>query len=281
MKRKYGKEIRQWSKRSLAALASIEAYVGQSGISLKSMAKSPDDIFRIVRYLYEVEVNPLLSFEDKLLETQSAIKAISKSRRRSLQEISKMRFFSLGKALFLREALSGAICSVAASESRHRAYAQLAAYDSAVSSVRVLIDYPSKKKEGVKPAGPSKNGSKRNTRPTDSAKGAFYKSWEWKRARYKVLKEYGPRCMLCGAERGDIGSDGDPVKICVDHIKPISRYWHLRLEQTNLQILCNECNMGKGAWDQSDWRADNENAICEYENDGVSDGVKEQMRYHI
>jgi len=110
----------------------------------------------------------------------------------------------------------------------------------------------------------------------------FYKSWEWKRARYEVLKKHGPKCMLCHAERGDIGSDGDPVKICVDHIKPISKYWDLRLEQSNLQILCSECNMGKGAWDETDWRSDVENGLDDCDNDNeIPECIRDQLRYSI
>lgn len=44
------------------------------------------------------------------------------------------------------------------------------------------------------------------------------------------------------------------MKIVVDHIKPLSKFWHLRLERSNLQVLCDECNMGKGAWDETDHR---------------------------
>lgn len=76
----------------------------------------------------------------------------------------------------------------------------------------------------------------------------FYASWEWKRARYEALKRYGARCMLCGAK----AEDG--ARICVDHIKPRSKYPLLQLDVNNLQVLCNDCNMGKGAWDETDWR---------------------------
>lgn len=76
----------------------------------------------------------------------------------------------------------------------------------------------------------------------------FYASWEWKRVRYEALKRYGARCMLCGAK----AEDG--ARICVDHIKPRSKYPLLQLDVNNLQVLCNDCNMGKGAWDETDWR---------------------------
>lgn len=87
-----------------------------------------------------------------------------------------------------------------------------------------------------------------------SSKLEFYASWDWKKARYKALQKHGATCMLCGARRGDTASDGEPVRICVDHIKPLSKFWGLRLDQDNLQVLCHDCNMGKGAWDETDWR---------------------------
>jgi len=33
----------------------------------------------------------------------------------------------------------------------------------------------------------------------------------------------------------------------VDHIKPKSKYPDLAYDKTNLQVLCEECNIGKGA----------------------------------
>ncbi|MCZ6605441.1 MAG: HNH endonuclease [Alphaproteobacteria bacterium] len=40
----------------------------------------------------------------------------------------------------------------------------------------------------------------------------------------------------------------------VDHIKPLRRYWELRLASRNLQVLCGGCNHGKGNRDEADWR---------------------------
>lgn len=83
---------------------------------------------------------------------------------------------------------------------------------------------------------------------------SFYASWEWRTLRMEVLKTFGHRCQSCGAAAGDMTVGGTPVKIVVDHIKPLSQFWHLRLDRSNLQVLCDECNMGKGAWDQTDYR---------------------------
>jgi 5-methylcytosine-specific restriction endonuclease McrA len=78
--------------------------------------------------------------------------------------------------------------------------------------------------------------------------GGFYDSDEWRRLRYRVLKVYGTDCMCCGATAGP----GRPPH--VDHIYPRSRYPKLALSFDNLQVLCVDCNMGKGAWDETDWR---------------------------
>ena len=69
----------------------------------------------------------------------------------------------------------------------------------------------------------------------------FYRSWEWNKVRYVIIKKYGPVCMCCGSKK----------EIVVDHIKPLRKHWHLRLEPTNLQILCRSCNMGKSNDDET------------------------------
>lgn len=77
---------------------------------------------------------------------------------------------------------------------------------------------------------------------------AFYESWDWKRLRYRTLQRYGRKCLSCNA------TSADGIKIVVDHIKPIRRYWDLRLDPENVQPLCDDCNMGKGSWDETDFR---------------------------
>jgi 5-methylcytosine-specific restriction endonuclease McrA len=76
---------------------------------------------------------------------------------------------------------------------------------------------------------------------------AFYESWEWKRLRYNFLKAKARCCSCCGS------TPSDGARIVVDHIKPIRLFWHLRLDPKNLQILCEDCNMGKGSQDQTNW----------------------------
>jgi 5-methylcytosine-specific restriction endonuclease McrA len=37
-------------------------------------------------------------------------------------------------------------------------------------------------------------------------------------------------------------------------IKPRKTHPHLALSVSNCQILCSDCNKGKGNWDDTDWR---------------------------
>jgi 5-methylcytosine-specific restriction endonuclease McrA len=87
----------------------------------------------------------------------------------------------------------------------------------------------------------------RKARPRERIK-AFYNSWQWKRLRYRVLKERGRTCECCKA------TAADGAKIVVDHIKPVRHFWDLRLDPKNLQVLCDGCNRGKGSHDETDWR---------------------------
>lgn len=80
----------------------------------------------------------------------------------------------------------------------------------------------------------------------------FLKSYAWRKLRLVILERYGRKCQCCGAtpESGAI--------IHVDHIKPRKFFPELALEESNLQVLCNECNHGKGNWNESDFRPDDE-----------------------
>lgn len=75
----------------------------------------------------------------------------------------------------------------------------------------------------------------------------FLSSFEWKRLRMQAFNTYGNRCQCCGA-------DARTTTLNVDHIKP--RYTHpeLQLDINNLQILCSDCNKGKGNWLVKDYR---------------------------
>lgn len=77
---------------------------------------------------------------------------------------------------------------------------------------------------------------------------AFYDSDEWRELRYRALKLHGGSCQCCGNR----ASPGKPLH--VDHIKPRSKFPELELQLSNLQVLCKDCNLGKMAWDETDWR---------------------------
>jgi 5-methylcytosine-specific restriction endonuclease McrA len=75
--------------------------------------------------------------------------------------------------------------------------------------------------------------------------GTFYDTPEWQRLRVITLKVYGVKCMKCHKTR---------TEMHVDHIKPISKYPHLKLCFGNLQVLCRNCNMEKSNLNEIDYR---------------------------
>ena len=77
----------------------------------------------------------------------------------------------------------------------------------------------------------------------------FYRSRAWRAARYVFLKTQPRplRCKCCGATAAH-------ARLVVDHIVAIKRNWSRRLDQTNLQLLCNDCNLAKASSDSTDWR---------------------------
>lgn len=77
---------------------------------------------------------------------------------------------------------------------------------------------------------------------------SFYNSRQWRQVRYKALKFSDGRCDLCGR------SKHDGALLHVDHIKPRSKRPDLELVVSNLQILCDSCNLGKSNTDDTDWR---------------------------
>lgn len=81
--------------------------------------------------------------------------------------------------------------------------------------------------------------------------GEFYASKEWLSLRVRVLEKYDCKCMMCGRSPKAHG-----IVIHVDHIKPRSKYPELSLSFENLQLLCEDCNLGKSNKYQTDWRPD-------------------------
>lgn len=76
---------------------------------------------------------------------------------------------------------------------------------------------------------------------------SFYKTKEWLQLRYKALAKNGNTCQACGR------SPKDKIIIHVDHIKPKSIFPELALSLENLQVLCEDCNLGKSNTNMEDW----------------------------
>jgi 5-methylcytosine-specific restriction endonuclease McrA len=97
--------------------------------------------------------------------------------------------------------------------------------------------------------------ARRSRKPSRAVKRSFYASQAWRRLRYRALKANAERnggvirCEVCGR------SKADGVKCFhVDHIVPLSVDWRRRLDPSNLQVFCDDENLGKGDADAIDWR---------------------------
>lgn len=77
----------------------------------------------------------------------------------------------------------------------------------------------------------------------------FFLRPEWKALRYRVIRDNNGQCQACGATAQ---TSGKPMH--VDHIVPRSVDRSKELEYSNLQLLCEACNIGKGNTDSIDWR---------------------------
>jgi 5-methylcytosine-specific restriction endonuclease McrA len=81
----------------------------------------------------------------------------------------------------------------------------------------------------------------------------FYSSRAFRAAayRFKAAQPKPLRCACCGA-------DSTQTRIVCDHIVPIKDKdgigWSRRLDVTNFQLLCTDCNLAKASTDQTDWR---------------------------
>ena len=84
---------------------------------------------------------------------------------------------------------------------------------------------------------------------------------EWQTLRMQVLEAYKATCAACGRSYKEHG-----VSVHVDHIVPKSHEPKLALSFGNLQVLCEECNMGKSNKFRTDWRPTvfNEREIHDY-----------------
>jgi len=94
----------------------------------------------------------------------------------------------------------------------------------------------------------SKNKSVYSPKISPKKKQSFYRTPAWRKLRYEALIRCGRACMCCGAKP----SDG--IILHVDHVKPRSKYPKLALDINNLQILCEDCNLGKSNIYEDDFR---------------------------
>lgn len=75
--------------------------------------------------------------------------------------------------------------------------------------------------------------------PFPKRKTNFYRTRAWRELRLQALKQGKSACNICGVtpEHG--------ISLHVDHIKPRSKHPELELEISNLQVLCEDCNLAK------------------------------------
>lgn len=95
---------------------------------------------------------------------------------------------------------------------------------------------------------PLKNKKTKTRKKRKQSAKSFYASQPWKKLRYQALLLNDGKCECCGR--------GKPEGAVLngDHIKPIDKYPKLKMKLYNIQILCGDCNWGKGNWDETDWR---------------------------
>lgn len=87
---------------------------------------------------------------------------------------------------------------------------------------------------------------------TNQEASEFYRSHEWRSCRREFLKNNLSReCVYCKIELNENN------KLNVDHIKPLKYYWDLRIDHSNLQIVCKECNLKKGSFTNPEQGAKN------------------------
>lgn len=102
-----------------------------------------------------------------------------------------------------------------------------------------------------KPITPSPRQKVRKSTKQQSSqdKDHFYRTSEWRSLRYQVLREQSACCACCGRSPRAHG-----IVLHVDHILPRSKFPHFALDKSNLQILCDDCNLAKSNVTFDDWR---------------------------
>ena len=96
---------------------------------------------------------------------------------------------------------------------------------------------------------PFKKVSQKPRKKPNTTYGESIVFTSYRKVRYDALLRSGGCCECCG---NTPKSSGKPLHI--DHIKPKSIYPELKNELSNFQVLCADCNIGKGNWDETNWR---------------------------
>lgn len=109
-----------------------------------------------------------------------------------------------------------------------------------------MVDY-TKKPKLKKKQKPVVKITKKDLTPFSQTK-EFLESYEWKKLRLEALLKHGRKCQCCGT------SPETGAVLNVDHIKPRKTHPELALTLSNLQVLCHDCNHGKGNWNTTDFR---------------------------
>ena len=127
-------------------------------------------------------------------------------------------------------------------------------YEKRLLNNRIVRIEKEEKKKPVKTVKPKKKNlikKKRNPKKKKFVQSDnFLESYQWRKVRYDALKKNNGCCELCGR------SKMDGIVLNVDHINPRKTHPKLALNVDNLQVLCHDCNHGKGNLDDTDWRGE-------------------------
>lgn len=119
-----------------------------------------------------------------------------------------------------------------------------------------------------------KHKKTRKRKKTYSSYKDFYSSKEWRKLRVRVLEKYGCKCMMCGRSPKVHG-----VVLHVDHIKPRSKYPELELDISNLQVLCEDDNLGKSNRYETDYRPDEDEISNELDEEALQN-MPDSMKFN-
>jgi hypothetical protein len=215
--------------------------------------------------VFLIDWEPLATSQVIVVGTVSRLLGANRATRCSYGENDAMpKKFSVGKPLEEKELFASEAWQKASAEQRRAFISKVRATKRIeVEAIKEKASLQ-KRKELFAARPPNKNGTPKSKKQTkakakqpfnnqqtaniDVSTNEFLLTYEWRKVRMVVLKKYGARCQCCGA------TPATGAVIHVDHIKPRKLFPHLALSINNLQVLCHECNHGKGNWDTTDWR---------------------------